>query len=90
MCRVHRLTATAFINNPHGYPSINHIDENKTNNKAENLEWCTVAYNNAYGKHQENINRARVGYKHSEETKNKIRAKALGRRKKIKIILEEG
>lgn len=46
---VHRLVAVAFVDNPNGYPHINHKDENKLNNSSDNLEWCTVAYNNAYG-----------------------------------------
>lgn len=47
--RVHRLVAQAFIPNPNNYSVINHIDENPKNNKVENLEWCTVAYNSSYG-----------------------------------------
>lgn len=46
---VHRLVAEAFIPNPNGYGYINHMDENKENNRADNLEWCTIQYNNAYG-----------------------------------------
>lgn len=46
---IHRLVAKAFIENPNNYTSINHKDENKRNNAADNLEWCTTAYNNNYG-----------------------------------------
>ena len=45
---VHKLIAEMFIPNPYNLPCVNHKDENKTNNKIENLEWCTVAYNNQY------------------------------------------
>ena len=49
---VHRLVAEAFVENPlpNEYKYINHKDENKRNNKADNLEWCTAKYNLAYGK----------------------------------------
>ena len=46
---VHRLVAESFIPNPHNLPEINHKDEDKTNNCADNLEWCTTCYNIHYG-----------------------------------------
>ena len=45
---VHRLVATAFLENPMGYNEINHKDENPKNNCVENLEWCSHSYNNSY------------------------------------------
>ena len=46
---VHKLVAQAFLPNLNNYPVINHKNENKQDNRVENLEWCTQSYNINYG-----------------------------------------
>lgn len=46
---IHRLVAEAFLDNKEKYPQVNHINEKKDDNRAENLEWCSASYNLKYG-----------------------------------------
>ena len=45
MFTIHRLVATTFIPNLNNYGYVNHIDGDKSNNRVDNLEWCTASEN---------------------------------------------
>lgn len=93
---VHKLVAQAFCKNPEGYTEINHKDEDKTNNNADNLEWCSRSYNNSYNdkakKAGKKIAEKLRGRKQSEETikkrVEKLSKPVLGINKINGLILE--
>lgn len=52
---VHRMVAELFIKNPNNYKCINHIDGDKSNPKASNLEWCTFSENTKKAYNEQNL-----------------------------------
>ena len=70
--RVHKAVALAFIPNPNNLPCINHKDENKLNNRVDNLEWCTHKYNSNYGTNIQRTREKLLGRKFTLERRAKM------------------
>ena len=71
---VHRLVAESFVPNPLNKPCVNHINGDKTDNRAENLEWCTHSENNQHA-YDNGLSHAVCGEKHylSKLTQDEVR-----------------
>ena len=67
---IHKLVAGAFLENPDNLPQVNHIDENKKNNRVDNLEWCDNKYNCNYGTRNQRIAKNSVKLKNGKTSKS--------------------
>ena len=70
---VHRLVAAAFVPNPNNYNEVNHISEDKHDNRACNLEWVSHGDNCRYGTRNARISQTNKGQKRSDETRAKMK-----------------
>ena len=84
--RVHRLVAETFISNPNNYLEVNHKDENPSNNRVDNLEWCTHTYNVYYGARNKRISNKLKNYKRTEEHERKVKENLLKKKKKVVCV----
>lgn len=80
---IHRLVAQYFIPNPYNKPQVNHIDCNKENNNANNLEWCSQSENN---KHIYNMGR-KISPAKGKYGKEHPKSKAVVQFKDDKVII---
>ena len=51
-CRIHRLVAEAYIPNPDNLPEVDHIDNDKTHNYVNNLQWLSHKDNSRKSKNK--------------------------------------
>lgn len=80
---VHRLVASAFLDNPNNKPEIDHIDTNRMNNRVENLRWVTRPENYSNPNSAINRSKAQKGKTLSGETRRKMSLSHIGNKNSL-------
>ncbi|UIW10573.1 HNH endonuclease [Aeromonas phage BUCT695] len=76
--QAHRIVAELYIPNPDNLPQVNHINEDKTDPRADNLEWCSNQYNIDYSQAKQYELIHKDGSVHRAESLNSF-ARSLGK-----------
>ena len=66
----HRLVAEHFISNPNNLSDVNHIDEDKTNNCVDNLQWLSHKDNVNYGTRNERAKQTKLNNKQAQKERD--------------------
>ena len=77
---LHRLVAETFVPNPYNLPEVNHIDEDKINNRADNLEFCDHKYNVNYGTIKDRTRNTKLKNGHINEEYSGLDKKSYGKK----------